>query len=110
MKRNERTSSTWLLIIQRKPLVEPLDQCSPPIDENNELISIFVTSIVTAQKKTWKSDNGSALPIRHFFSAFLLHHSLLDIRYFSVQRSSFTPTGFHNEAQGQRRSRATLGT
>ena len=44
-----RESLVWLLIIQRKALVEPLDKCSPLIDENNELISIFVASIATAQ-------------------------------------------------------------
>ena len=45
-----RETLVWLLIIQRKPLVEPLDKCNPLIDENNELISIFVASIATEQK------------------------------------------------------------
>ncbi len=49
-----RETLVWLLIIQRKPLVEPLDKCSPLIDENNKLISIFVTSIATAQKNLEK--------------------------------------------------------
>ena len=49
-----RETLVWLLIIQRQPLVEPLDKCSPLIDENNELISIFVTSIATAQKNLEK--------------------------------------------------------
>jgi four helix bundle protein len=49
-----RETLVWLLIIQRKPLVEPLDKCSSLIDENNELISIFVTSIATAQKNLEK--------------------------------------------------------
>jgi len=49
-----RETLVWLLIIQRKPLVEPLDTCSPFIDENNELISIFVASIVTARKNLKK--------------------------------------------------------
>ena len=49
-----RETLVWLLIIQRKPLVEPLDKCSPLIDENNELISIFVASIATAQKNLEK--------------------------------------------------------
>ena len=44
----------WLLMIQRKPLVEPFDKFSPRIEENNELISIFVTSIATAQKNLEK--------------------------------------------------------
>jgi four helix bundle protein len=45
-----RETLVWLRIIQRKPLVKPLDKCSELIDENNELISIFVASIATAQK------------------------------------------------------------
>ncbi len=49
-----RETLVWLLIIQRKRLVEPLDKCSPLIDENNELISIFVASIATAQKNLEK--------------------------------------------------------
>jgi four helix bundle protein len=49
-----RETLVWLLIIQRQPLVEPLDKCSPLIDENNELISIFVASIATAQKNLEK--------------------------------------------------------
>ncbi len=49
-----RETLVWLLNIQRKPLVEPLDKCSPLIDENNELISIFVASIATAQKNLEK--------------------------------------------------------
>ena len=49
-----RETLVWLLIIQRKPLVEPLDKCNPLIDENNELISIFVASIATAQKNLEK--------------------------------------------------------
>ena len=49
-----RESLVRLLIIQRMPLVEPLDKCSPLIDENNELISIFVASIATAQRNLEK--------------------------------------------------------
>ncbi len=49
-----RETLVWLVIIQRKPLVEPLDKCIPLIDENNELISIFVASIATAQKNLEK--------------------------------------------------------
>ena len=45
-----RESLVWLLIIQRKPLAEPLDKLTPLIEQNNELISIFVASIATAQK------------------------------------------------------------
>jgi len=43
-----RETHVWLLIIQRKPLIEPL------IEESNELISIFVTSIATAQRNLKK--------------------------------------------------------
>ena len=49
-----RESLVWLLIIQCKPLVESLDKCSPLIDENNELISIFLASIATAQRNLEK--------------------------------------------------------
>jgi len=45
-----RETLVWLLIIQRKPLVEPPDKLTPLIDEGNELISIFVASILTAQE------------------------------------------------------------
>ena len=49
-----RETFVWLLIIQRKPLIEPLDMLSSLIVENNELISIFVASITTAQKNLEK--------------------------------------------------------
>ncbi len=49
-----RETLVWLLMIQRKPLVEPFDKFSPLIEENNELIAIFVTSITTAQKNVEK--------------------------------------------------------
>ncbi len=49
-----RETLVWLLNSPRKPLVEPLDKCSPLIDENNELISIFVASIATAQENLEK--------------------------------------------------------
>ncbi len=49
-----RETFVWLLIIQRKPLIEPLDKLSSLIVENNELISIFVASITTAQKNLEK--------------------------------------------------------
>ena len=49
-----RETLVWLLMIQRKPLVEPFDKFSPLIEENNELISMFVTSIATAQKNLEK--------------------------------------------------------
>jgi len=49
-----RETLVWLLIIQRKPLVEPLEKLTSLIEENNELISIFVTSIATAQENLKK--------------------------------------------------------
>ncbi|MFQ5731308.1 MAG: four helix bundle protein [Planctomycetaceae bacterium] len=45
-----RETLIWLLIIQRKPLIEPTEKLAPLIAENNELISIFVTSIATAKR------------------------------------------------------------
>jgi len=44
-----RETHVWLLMIQRKPLVEPADKLDPIIFECNELIAIFVTSIKTAK-------------------------------------------------------------
>ena len=49
-----RETLVWLLVIQRKPLVEPFDKFIPLIEENNELISIFVASIATAQENLKK--------------------------------------------------------
>ena len=45
-----RETHVWLLMIQRKPLIEPQEKLAPIIRECNELISIFVTSIKTAEK------------------------------------------------------------
>jgi four helix bundle protein len=44
-----RETHVWLLMIQRKPLIEPPDKLTPIIRECDELISIFVTSIKTAE-------------------------------------------------------------
>ena len=49
-----RETLVWLLVIQRKPLVEPFDKFIPLIEENNELISIFVASIATARENLKK--------------------------------------------------------
>ena len=49
-----RETLVRLLIIQRKALAEPLDKLTPLSEENNELISIFVASIATAQKNLAK--------------------------------------------------------
>jgi four helix bundle protein len=45
-----RETHVWLLTIQRKPLIEPADKLEPIIKECNELISIFVASVRTAEK------------------------------------------------------------
>ena len=45
-----RETHVWLLIIQRRPLIEPQEKLAPILRECNELISIFVTSIKTAEK------------------------------------------------------------
>jgi four helix bundle protein len=45
-----RESHVWLLMIQRKPLIDSPDRLLPLIAECNELIAIFVRSIQTAQE------------------------------------------------------------
>ena len=50
-----RETRVWLLIIVRAKLITPASKLDPVIKENNELISIFVTSIETAKKKTKKT-------------------------------------------------------
>jgi four helix bundle protein len=45
-----RETLVWLSVIQRKPLVQPAEKLAPIIQENNELIAIFVTSINTAER------------------------------------------------------------
>lgn len=44
-----RETHVWLLIIQRKPLIEPVEKLAPIIAECDELIAIFVSSISTAE-------------------------------------------------------------
>jgi four helix bundle protein len=46
-----RETRVWLLIVERKALVKSADELMSLLVENNELISIFVTSIATAQKR-----------------------------------------------------------
>lgn len=46
-----RETRVWLLITERKALIKPVEYLSSVLGENNELISIFVTSIATARKK-----------------------------------------------------------
>ena len=50
-----RETRVWLLIIVRAKLITPASKLDSLIIENNELISIFVTSIETARKKTNKT-------------------------------------------------------
>jgi four helix bundle protein len=46
-----RESRVWLLMIVRAKLMKPASKLDPLIQETNELISIFVTSIRTAKKE-----------------------------------------------------------
>jgi four helix bundle protein len=46
-----REARVWLLLIQRKALIKPPDEVAPVLAECNELISIFVASIGTAEKR-----------------------------------------------------------
>ena len=48
-----RETQIWLKIIMRKPLC-PADRLVPLIQENDELISIFVKSVKTAQQNKEK--------------------------------------------------------
>ena len=50
-----RETRVWLLIIVRAKLISPASKLESLINENNELISIFVASIETARKKTKKT-------------------------------------------------------
>ena len=49
-----RETLVCLKIIKRKPLIASASKLSPIIEENNELISIFVKSIETAKKNSKK--------------------------------------------------------
>jgi four helix bundle protein len=49
-----RETLIWLIIIQRKPLIEPPEKLDPLVQECNELIAIFVTSIGTAKENMRK--------------------------------------------------------
>jgi four helix bundle protein len=45
-----RETRAWVLMIQRAELLKPVSILSPLLEENDELISIFVTSVKTARK------------------------------------------------------------
>ena len=49
-----RETRVWLLMIVRAKLIKPVSKLDSLIQENNELISIFVTSISTAKKRKEK--------------------------------------------------------
>ena len=64
-----RETRVWLFIIVRANLIRPTSKLEPLINENNELISIFVTSIRTAKEK--KLHNSKFL-VRHLiFNTYL---------------------------------------
>ncbi len=46
-----RETRIWLLMIVKANLIKPMSKLEPLINENNELISIFVTSVKTAKQK-----------------------------------------------------------
>ena len=50
-----RETRVWLLMIIRANLIKPASKLEPLIDENNQLISIFVKSIDTARRKSKKT-------------------------------------------------------
>lgn len=49
-----RETYVWLKIIRKTQLIKPVKKLDPLLTENNELISIFVTSIETAKKNKFK--------------------------------------------------------
>ena len=50
-----RETRVWLLMIVRAKQIKPVSKLDSLIQENNELISIFVTSVRTAKKAKKKS-------------------------------------------------------
>ena len=50
-----RETKVWLLMIVRANLIKAVSKLEPLINENNELISIFVTSIKTSKQKAKKT-------------------------------------------------------
>jgi four helix bundle protein len=50
-----RETRVWLIMIVRAKLIKPVTNLDSVIQENNELISIFVTSVTTAKKGKKKS-------------------------------------------------------
>jgi len=50
-----RETKVWLIMIIRLNLIKPISKLDPLIDENNQLISIFMTSIKTAKENRLKT-------------------------------------------------------
>ena len=50
-----RETRVWLLMIVKANLIKPVSKLDPLIDENNQLISIFVKSIDTARQNIKKT-------------------------------------------------------
>ena len=50
-----RETKVWLLMIKRAKLIRPVSKLQPLIEENDELISIFVSSIKTSKQKAKKT-------------------------------------------------------
>jgi len=50
-----RETRMWLIIIVRTKLMKPASKLESLLDENNQLISIFVKSIQTARQKRKKT-------------------------------------------------------
>ena len=51
-----RETRVWLLIIVKANLIQPQSKLDALLDENNQLIAIFVSSIKTAQQKQKKTE------------------------------------------------------
>ena len=70
-----RETDVWLLMIQRKPLMEPPETLASIMAECNELISILVASIKTAEKNKWTASEQGWPPSELHTSTFLVRHS-----------------------------------
>jgi four helix bundle protein len=57
-----KESRRWLRLIKHVPLLKPESQVDPLLDETEQLIRIFSTSIRTAQKRKLDGKHGSTLP------------------------------------------------
>ena len=49
-----RETRVWLLIIQKAEMIKPVSKLDDVLDENNQLIAIFISSIETAKKNAAK--------------------------------------------------------